>query len=250
MLNSQVPLIEFFRAIPNARMPVRADKSAFGSIPVAAYKYCEPLTVATGYGWYIYSPIDFALVWDGSETLWTYEGEEAWYPLSTAQFPNYQDIFDSVAPDYARGFSPLFVSDSPRRGIIQIWSGLFVRTAPDWSIKIRPIVNYPASKSFALYEAIVETDQWFGPLFINIRLEVKNRPIRFSRDSPLFQVQLISRQSYAQSTYDQCVLHEEPLAFGEREWRAYERTLIVPNKAAVREHGAYARGARKRDRQR
>jgi Family of unknown function (DUF6065) len=239
-------LIEFFRMVPQARMPVRADKSAFGSIPVAAYKYCQPLTTATGYGWYVYVPISFALMWDGSDTLWSYEGSEAWQPLSTAQFPGFREEFELRAPDSVRSYPPLFLADSVRRGIIQIWTGLFARTTDDWSLKLRPLVNYPSPKTHEVFEAIVETDEWFGPLFVNVRLIQRNRPIVFTVDRPLFQIQLVHRSCYSQSVYDTSVFHEDDSDFGEQEWRDYEKTIVLPNKKVDRERGEYARHSRKR----
>lgn len=229
-------------------MPDRADNSAFGSIPVAAFRYCQPLTAATGQGWYVYPPITFALQWDGADTLWSYEGADAWFPLSAAQYPGFVDRYDAVAPEYAKGYSPMFLADSPRRGVIQVWSGLFARTAPGWALKIRPLVNYPVPRSFEPFEAIVETDEWFGPLFTNIRLVQKNRPIIFSSERPLFQVYLVNRESYSADVYARCVLHESPLSFSEADWRDYEKTLVEPNRSAERRRGEYAKRIRKRDR--
>ena len=40
-------LVTFHRLIPNARLPQRADRSAAGTLPTRAYRYCEPATTAS-----------------------------------------------------------------------------------------------------------------------------------------------------------------------------------------------------------
>ena len=56
----------FHRFVPTARLPQRADRSAAGSLPTRAFRYCEPATSASGYGYYIFPPISFSLQWDGT----------------------------------------------------------------------------------------------------------------------------------------------------------------------------------------
>ena len=43
-------LVTFHRLIPTARMPQRADKSAAGSLPTRAFRYCEAATSAAAFG--------------------------------------------------------------------------------------------------------------------------------------------------------------------------------------------------------
>ena len=44
-------LITFHRMIPTARMPQRADRSAAGSLPTRAFRYCEAATSAAAFGY-------------------------------------------------------------------------------------------------------------------------------------------------------------------------------------------------------
>src|SRR5215216_2226768 len=76
------PLVEFFQLVPNANEPRRADKSVGGVIPARALRYCEALTTASAFGWYIFLPLSFKIVWDGHDMLWTYEGADEWLPLT------------------------------------------------------------------------------------------------------------------------------------------------------------------------
>lgn len=229
-------------------MPVRADRTALGTLPSAAYKHCEAATTASGTGWYVFSPLDFTVVWDGSEVLWTYEGTDAWYPLRTAQFPGFAELFDAHAPAHLRGYSPPFLTSTAQPGILQIWSGLLVRTALEWSTLVRPLVNYPASNNYMLFEGIVETDRWFGPLFINLRLTRPDHPIHFGTDLPLFQVQSVPRAAYSRATQSACTFVDEPFALTPADWVSLEQSVLRGPHAEPKEVGTYAAAVRTRSR--
>ena len=63
-------LVTFHRLIPDARLPQRADRSAAGMLPTRAYRYCEPATTASGFGYYIFPPMDFSVRFDGYDVQW------------------------------------------------------------------------------------------------------------------------------------------------------------------------------------
>jgi len=108
--------------VPSARLPQRADRAAAGTLPTRAFRFCEAMTTASSFGWYIFPPIGFKLMWDGSDVIWTYDGVEDWFPLTTAQFPNFAPHFDDAAPDDIKGYSPPFLSSFIEPGVLQIWS--------------------------------------------------------------------------------------------------------------------------------
>jgi hypothetical protein len=123
-------LVTFLRAIPECRLPIRADRSALGTLPVAAYRHCVAVTAASGYGWYVFSPLEFSLVWDGADMLWNYGEDDAWYPLSSAQFPGFQAFWRRAAPSDLKDFAPPFLANTSQSGMVQFWTGLFVKSAP------------------------------------------------------------------------------------------------------------------------
>src|ERR1700741_7913 len=102
------PVGTFYRAIPQCRAPVRAHTSVLGTRPARGFQHCEALRSASSFGWYVFPPIDFTLQWDGSQIIWTYRGAKGWYPLTSAQFPGFQAVFDRAVPKRLRGFSPPF----------------------------------------------------------------------------------------------------------------------------------------------
>ena len=239
------PAVTFYRAIPGARAPIRADASVLGTLPTRGFQFCEALRAASSFGWYVFPPIDFTLQWDGSEVIWTYRGARAWYPLTTAQFPGYSALFDKVAPARLQGFSPPFLSVAREPGLIQVWTGYFIESAQDWSVLVRAPANLPRSLSYDLYEGIVETDRWFGPLFTNVRLVKTDAPIHFDSETPLVQVQPLQRATYADHVSNAFSVIGDPAVFPARAWERYEENIVKPN-VEPRPAGAYAAAARRR----
>ena len=240
------PIATFYRAIPESFAPMRADRSALGVIPTAAFQYCEALTSASAFGWYIFSPMTFYLQWDGTDVIWTHDDADTWFPLTMEHFPRFAEYFDERAPDDIKGFAPPFLSRSFFPGVVQVWSGLFVKTAPGWSLLLRPPVNLPRSQSYECYECIVETDRWFGPLFINLRLTATDRPIEINHKKPLFQAQPLLRETYSESNLRSSAVVDELSMLSATDWNGYRDTIVKPNRGHYRDIGRYAATVRKR----
>jgi hypothetical protein len=219
-------------------------------MPTRAFRYCEALTAASAFGWYLFPPINFSLMWDGgSDIIWTFQGADSWFPLKVAQFPNFADQFDQIAPTEFKGFSPPFLAAFKEPGVVQIWSGLIARTAPDWSLLVRAPANLARSQGYDHYEGIIETDRWFGPLFTNIRLTRTNVPVEFDAEFPFVQVQPIHRRVYGDAL-DAFEVVPDLDRFGSREWDDFRTTVVVPNVDPHRQRGQYAVAARRQRKQR
>ena len=238
--------ITFYRFIPQARMPQRADRAAAGTLPTRAFRYCEPVVTASAFGWYVFPPISFQLIWDGHEVMWLYEGAPDWQPLKTAQFPDYVPYFDSKAPEEIRGFSPPFVGALQEPGLVQLWTGLIARTAPGWSSLVRPCANLPRTGAYELFEGIIETDRWFGPLITNMRLTKTNTPIEFRSDFPVLQVQAIPREALEERGQNDYEIVPDLDAMRPEDWDDFYDTVVRPNVAVKRPRGEYAAAARRR----
>ena len=239
-------LITFHRFIPTARYPMRADRSAAGSLPTRAFRYCEPATSASAFGYYVFPPTSFSVIWDGHDITWTFEGAGQWMPLKAAQFPGFRDQFDAIAPPEIREFSPPFLGALQEPGLMQLWTGLVVRTAPGWSALVRPPANIPRPGGYELFEGIVETDRWFGPLIINLRLTRTDTPIDFRDDFPLLQIQPLPRAAYDDATLNDYELVPDLHGLRPEDWDAYYDTVVRPNSQENRPRGQYAAAARKR----
>ena len=243
MAQKREPVIcEFFRLVPDAPEPRRADPSADGMLPAEAFRYCEALRSASAFGWYVYPPLNFSLILDeDGEIAWTYEGADGWYPLRGAQFPGFRKHFEQGAPPGLKTLLPTFLTQARHSGVIQIWSGYFARTAPGWALLSRAPANIPRTQPYVHFEGIVETDSWFGPLFTNVRLTRTNSPIEFHKRYPLFQVQPVLRECYHEPSYAMTDMAD----FGEDDWQRFAAT-IGPNTDQYRQLGHYAVETRKR----
>jgi hypothetical protein len=240
------PVVTFYTAIPGCRAPMRADASVLGTLPARGFQYCEPLRSASSFGWYVFPPIDFTLQWDGAQVLWTYRGARAWYPLGSAQFPGYREKFDRLAPPRLRGCAPPFLTAVQGLPIIQVWTGLMVSSAEDWSVLVRPPANLARNLGYDPYEGIIETDRWLGPLFTNIRLIKTDVPIHFSTEVPLVQVQPLHRSVYAEEVSANFGLVQDPAGISDATWSRYEQTIVRPSLDPQRPVAAYAARVRKR----
>lgn len=241
------PRLRFHQLIAQARPPQRADRAAAGTLPTRAYRYCEAVTSAAGYGWWIFSPLDLQLIWDGHDIFWYFAGVADWMKLSpAAQFPDFAQAFDTAAPPALQGCAPPFLTALPEPGVVQIWTGLMARTAPGWSLLVRPPANLPSPGGYSLYEGIVETDVWFGPLFTNLRLTRTHKPVHLKADFPLLQVQPLPRQAYAEQTLSATDIIPDMEGMTASDWEAYHATIAGPSLDRERPFGAYAVAARKR----
>lgn len=243
------PIVTFYRLVPQCRLPMRADRAAAGTMPTRAFRYCEAMTSASAFGWYVFPPITFSLMWDGgSQIFWTYQGEDAWFPLRKVQFPGFADYFDKTAPAELKSFSPPFLASFKEPGVVQIWSGLIARTAPEWSLLVRQPANLARSQGYENYEGIIETDRWFGPLFTNVRLTRTNIPVEFNEEYPFLQVQPVHRPMYG-DLLDRFEVVSELAQLEPSDWEAFRTTVVQPNVDPHRLRGRYAMSSRKRRKQ-
>src|SRR5260221_8839914 len=137
------PLVEFFQMVPNQRPPQRADRAVGGVIPARALRYCEAITSASSFGWYVFLPISFRVVWDGHDMLWTYDGVQEWLRLTrdAVQYPQFSEQFNEIAPASVRGFSPPFLTPSIQPGGLQVWTGCIAKSARDSSRLVRVVAT-------------------------------------------------------------------------------------------------------------
>lgn len=187
------PILKLYKAYQKAPEIRRAEKSAAGTMPAAALQYCEAMRRASATGWYVYPPKDISLYSDGYE-VFIYEGD-AWIPLKSYTFEQeFRDAWNENAPESMAGLDPPMITELFVRNTVQIWSGYFVETAPDWSLHVRSPVNYGARSSILHYEAIVDTDIFKpSPLFINFQIVKTDTEIHLSKDRPLFQIMPVYR---------------------------------------------------------
>lgn len=244
------PLVRFYQIVNGDRVPRRADRSVGGTLPVRALRYCEPVSSASTFGWHVFLPRRFSLLWDGSEVLWRCAEMDTWMPLRSVIYPGFDEEFDAMAPADVRGFAPPFLSASVQAGMVQIWPGCIARTAPGWSLLVRAVANYPRPSAYELFEGIIETDTWFGPLFTNVRLTRIGIPIEFDDDVPFMQVQPLKKGHYEEKALADFEVVPGLECLDDEAWTWYRTTVVKPNSTTHRKPGAYAASVRKAQAQR
>ena len=70
MTSQNDPIVHFHKLTESGRAPMRADRSAAGTLPIRAVRYCEAVTSATAFGWWLFPPIGLEILWDGNEIFW------------------------------------------------------------------------------------------------------------------------------------------------------------------------------------
>src|SRR3954453_12808225 len=79
------PQVEFYIHHEPAPRPQPASADAMGTLPVRAAQHCLPLKAASGNGFYLYPPFDFAVPWAGVRSQFTWlraDGEpEGWQSM-------------------------------------------------------------------------------------------------------------------------------------------------------------------------
>lgn len=242
------PLARFIRLAGEAPLPRRADRSAGGTLPTRAFRYCEAATSAAAFGWLVFPPIDLDLLWDGERVLWTWRGAGGWHPLSVAQAPGFRERFDAAAPEAVRGFSPPLLGALPEPGLVNLWSGLLARSRPGWSLLVRAPANLPRMPGVELYEGLLDADAWFGPLFVNLRLTRTGVPVCFRTDTPFLQVQPVPRAAHDDAALNAFAAEDGLAAMSEADWAAYERTVVAPRRDGACPLGRHAAEVRRRRR--
>ena len=246
MTDSSDPIIKFYKLLPNIPTPQRADKSVGGTLPTRAYRYCEAIRTASSLGWYAFAPLNFSLVWDGTEIIWKFADDDSWHNLDAIQHPGFLDTFNSIVPPELTDCAPPLISALAEPGYVQVWSGLIAKTRKDWSILVRPPANLARSDKYDHFEGVIETDNWFGPLFINIRLRKTDVPIEFTYAQPLMQIQPLHRPTYQEKILQSMEIVSSIDELSDTDWQKYKRTIVDPGKAYDREKGYYAKLTRKR----
>lgn len=226
----QSPLIRFYQMIPGGRRPERADDAAAGTMPARAYRLCEAMRDASAFGWYLYPPIGFSVIWDGgSDMFWTYDGADAWRLVGTVHFPGFPEHFQRAAPSDLRPFVPPFLAALKDPGLLQIWTGFMARTKRGWSALVRAPANLAHSKAYDFLEGVIKTDSWFGPLFTTIRVTRTNVPIEFKSEHPFLQIQPLHR-ALCYEQLDSYEVVADMRGLTSDDWTAFRGTVLQPTR--------------------
>jgi hypothetical protein len=233
-------MIEFYQVLEGKYLPMKADPSALGSIPTSGYRYCEPVRTSSGFGWYMFLPLELGIIYEDGNVYFSLDGFETRSLLVDAiQFPGFPTAFDAAAPAGVEGYAPPFVARTNDEDMLQIWTGAFARTRADISLWVRGPVNVWTPSNAQVVEGVVETDWWFGPLFANVRFPKEGVPVVFRKDRPFLQVLPFSRSLSVEFTRSEPTVQRGLEGMADLEWDDYDRTIVKRLKGP-RPPGEYA----------
>ncbi|PZX12249.1 hypothetical protein LX81_03656 [Palleronia aestuarii] len=242
---STEPILTLHKAYAPAPDIKPAEKGAAGTMPAAAFQYCEAMRRAASTGWYVYPPKEMSLYFDGYESFIHDDGD--WIPIKSLPFEQaFRDRWNASAPEHLKGFDPPFVSDLFVPGAVQIWSGYFVQTRPGWSLHVRGPVNFGARSAITHYEGIVDTDDYApSPLFINFKIVKTDVEVHLPTGRPLFQVMPVYRAQDPRSAHS-FATHDIFASDADFAWEAMGRTIRPVEKGPDDRPGRYAAERRRR----
>ena len=237
------PLIRFYSLAEGTPDVEPADPILDGTIPLRASRHCEPFLAANGFGWYVFPPMNFALIFDGEAFKWRPEGERDWRLLiGGASLPGLNESFKEKAPpDQADRGTLRFLGAILEPGMVQIWPALLVRTQPGWGILVRSPVNLP-TPGYQVLEGFIETDWYFGPIPANVRVVKVDEPVIFRTSRPLFQVQALPIEAVRRGSTG-AVFCRGLDSLTDDDWEAYRQTM-APSHEGIR--GAYRKSVKRR----
>jgi hypothetical protein len=248
------PEVRCYCFYPNTIEPRAAYRDAGGFLPHRPVQDRDAVTLATGFGWRLFSPVDCQVMWDGNTIHHRIEDGE-WFPVNDAVgFPGWPEgFYNSVPKAVPEVPPPAFQTALPEQGLpehglpeqgpSQVNAGVIARAASGLGLLIRRPPNVPAAGSLDHLEGIINPSIWFGSLLINPRITKTDTPIRLYPDRPLAQGQPIPLG----------LLHgdakrAEVRGLGPLEWADYAASFVDPAKRPDRAHGEYGVKAR-RDRE-
>lgn len=177
-------MITFQEIVANRRPPQRASRSAAGTLP-DRHRRCPPVRAASGLGWYLFLPVEFTVVFDGVRATISLDDGDTWYDLEHIRYPDLSNEHPPMA------------SMTVDHGIMQIWPGYQITTPAGFSTLVRGPVNFIGGSTHQIYEGLIETDTWVGPLITAVRLLKTDVPIHFRADMPFIQLVPMRTADYA-----------------------------------------------------
>jgi hypothetical protein len=202
-MTDEAPTAEFFSIYKDAPLPTPASTDLMGAMPVRAAQFCVPLKAASGLGFYVFPPADFAVRWDGqrSDVSWLDDQGRTtdWLPLDGGVdvfLPGSAGVPAAVPGERAADLDSVmdaegapFINADPRAAAqMEITTGLVARTPPGWGILVRGLANWAAQRDHQILDGFVETDWYRAYLPVIVRLTTPGAEVRFFKHLPMAQL--------------------------------------------------------------
>jgi Family of unknown function (DUF6065) len=228
--------VDFLLIYPDAPVPKPAARDAGGSLPIRAVQLCPPISNATGFGWHVFPPLDFALLWDGEALSWSPLDADnqptGWMSLSggvEGYLPGGIDALGEV-PEHMREDLPKvfddrgqsFINADPRTpNQCEIMLGLMARTAPGWGLLMRGLANCAPARGYQVLEGILDTE-WSRTLIpVVMRVTEQHRVVRFHRRIPIALLQPVPWVAYETEVLQNITVRRGLQEFTGKDWEEF-----------------------------
>jgi len=162
--------MNIYQLHPKASRIVPAEKTLFGTANATAVKFCGPYSMANSMGWWVRSPVDIDITWDGKG--FTHDLKESYGDYDHALVKSL--IRDSDGVDIGKfcpeGGRSKFTWGAVEPSVVQIWTGCIFRTPPGWGLLIRSPINLPR-QNFYVMEGILDTDWMQYDIWTNLAFD-------------------------------------------------------------------------------
>jgi hypothetical protein len=187
-------IVKTWKIHPKACRLEKAEKTCMGLANSGGIQWCAPYTNANKSGFWIYSPIEMDLTYDGDKfEVHNAEeyGSDDYEKVKSLIKPTDQCCVEKWCfPNIGRTKTTFGLVE---KNVVQIWTGLIFETPPGWCLHVRSPVNFPRN-NFEITEAILETDWMQYDIWLNIACQ-KGR-IKISKDLPIAQIVPTRRETF------------------------------------------------------
>jgi hypothetical protein len=257
--NIEAPTVDFFCILSGLRPPKPASDTVNGFLPGRAKSFCPPVTMASGFGYWLYPPYSFALKWDGLHSSWAFIDDDGelttdWKSLgggvdivSDKQRAFVDRVADLRGADVAAltvpNGIPWLNADPRAQHLIELDFGVIARTSPGWSLLIRSVPNWP-QRGVQLLDGIMETDWYRSTLGTILRIDEAGEH-RIFQHLPIACAQPVPSVAFNPTTMTRFTVENDPDVFiGGDEFDEFVGTRVGRVHAASSPSGNYRTMAR------
>jgi hypothetical protein len=198
--------------------PSRAD--ANGLSASATLPYCKPFTEYNPIGYHVGFPYGLDLRWDGGENLE--------YKLRGV---DKSEIIASLRGEEGQGGSFRFLDCHTDFGslLVQLWTGVVLRTPPGTATIVLPSVNESRDRLDPVVQAgVIETDWFRGEVHLNLNLRLQGQNVSLKPYAPLAKLLVVPAVVIEANKEKPLFLKSESLRADLLSWQAaksaYRRT--------------------------
>ena len=190
--------LKIWRLHPSGCPVVPAERTLQGTANRGAVRWCGPFTNANKSGWWLYSPVDIDIVWNGGKdfdyTLHTpYDDTDRHLVEFLADEEDREHMFRWLGPAGRTKFTWGLLED----GVVQIWTGCIFSLPSEWGLHLRSPVNLPRQPYYVM-EAVIEADWLQYDIWLNLAFDRPGETARLRREGwpPIAQIVPVRRESY------------------------------------------------------